>query len=1311
MQNGADKDQDGFAVKLRSALQADANREILETALDELGMDSLVAVEIRSWFLKELNVDIPILQILKGSTPNALLDSIWELLPEELVGSSAPIEQSKAEQTPQEGEFHESSTQNPTTESPPLQITEKDITINTAPSIQADSKSSNSTSMTPSEDELHGGSMSSVSEALSQIVNGADRTVPMSFGQSRFWFLSSYIEDQTAFNITVRIKLSGALDVERFKNAFQLVTQRHESLRSSFDSAVNQPVQTIWKHSNLRVHSKLIENESDVENSCNAIHNHTYDLKVAETMKIELLSLSPLTHFLILGYHHINMDGIALEILVSEIEKAYEGKPLTSEMIQYPDFALRERQQYKSGRWSSELEFWHGEFPELLEPMPLLSLSKRSSRPAAPNYGTVKAERKVSAEMSANIKQTCRKFYVTPYHFHLATLSALLARYAEIQEFSIGLGDANRKDPDVRESLGLNLNVLPLHVRCDSDKAFSQALKEIQQRSQEVFANSRVPFDVLLSELNVPRSSSYAPLFQVFMNYRQGISQMRSFCGCDCEGELVGGGQVAYDISVDVIENPGGEALVTLSVQQDLYDQVHAEILLDSYFNLLGTFASNPAARLKRPALHQQVSVDKALALGPGPSYEHAWPQTIIHRIDDMVKAYPNRVALTNSKGTVWAYNDMANRVNAISAALPAEPIDGIVGVFQSPTPDFVCSILAILRIGLTYVPLDPRAGTARLASIVAECKPTTIIVDPSTKDELTALNFHGIRVDVSTMSTTSYGNTQIKARPDAMAAVIYTSGSTGTPKGICLSHASLRNNLELATYQFDFKEGTEITLGQCAYSFDMSLAQTFTTLCNGGTLVVVPKELRADSIALGNLILTEKVTWTQATPSEYISWIQHGHQNLKNSSWRFACAGGEKVTPALMECFRSLEKQNLVLHDAYGPAETTFSCNSGVVPYNSAKPKHESLATWPSYTIYILDKDLKPLPLNVPGEVFIAGAGLGLGYLHNRNLTNERFVHNPYASPWFISKGWVTMHKTGDQGRLDIEGRLLLEGRIDGDTQVKLRGIRIDLRDIEASIIRTSTGMVADVAVSVREQRGITFLVAHAVLKDQEDASYLQRLQARLPLPQYMKPSIMVSISQLPMNSSNKLDRKPLVALPATEAHHATSSEEKLTFQQAEMKALWAQVIPAELSGSFEIGPRSDFFHVGGTSLLLVNLQSLLKQKCADAPSLHKLFEASTLESMASFLEHVEIEIPLHHVNWEQEADLLPKEVYAVTSSSSAKEVVLAPPRQVILTGATGFPRQAGHCAPPSAPQHPNHLLYCRTEGSWLSPSSLPRP
>lgn len=219
-----------------------------------------------------------------------------------------------------------------------------------------------------------------------------------------------------------------------------------------------------------------------------------------------------------------------------------------------------------------------------------------------------------------------------------------------------------------------------------------------------------------------------------------------------------------------------------------------------------------------------------------------------------MANTYPTRVALTDSKGLSQTYRTMSQRVNQICATLQANSITGIVGVFQSPTPDFVCSVLAILKIGLTYVPLDPRAGLGRLAAIVSECRPASILVDTFTKGEVATISTQSLIIDIASLPPTPYKDSPATAQPDDTAAVIFTSGSTGTHKGICLTHASLRNNLELATRQFNYNEGIEVTLGQCAFSFDMSLAQTFTTLCNGGTLVVVPRELRGRFCCVGKL-------------------------------------------------------------------------------------------------------------------------------------------------------------------------------------------------------------------------------------------------------------------------------------------------------------------------------------------------------------------------------------------------------------------------------------------------------------------------
>lgn len=1237
-------------------------------------MDSLVAVDVRSWFLKELAVDVPVLKILNGGSARALLEFAQELLPKSLTPNLVSSGSSEAPVVP--------AVVPPRAASP----SEKGLEAQEggATDEQASTLSTNTPSAAPSvrtDDnfaEVGPDSDTSLSESTHSSENGIQRVVPMSFGQSRFWFLKFYLEDQTAFNITSLIRISGPLLVDNFAKAVQTVGNRHEALRTSFTVEDNQPVQKIWSSPMLKLEHRDIASELEVNEAYEAIKNHIYDLEHGQTMRVQLLSRSLTEHFLVLGYHHINMDGISFEILFSDLEKAYYGAPFTADVIQYPDFSQREAQEYQTGKWASELEFWRSEFPDVPEPMPLLPLSKNIARPTSVKYGTITVKRRVSPELSAKIKETCRKFKATPFHFHLSVFKAVLARYIDSKDVCIGVADANRKDSDVMEAIGLFLNLLPLRVRAKPMETFGDTLKEMQLKSHRVFSNSRVPFDVLLNELNVPRSSAYAPLFQVFMNYRQGIDEVRSFCGCSCEGELIAGGQIAYDISLDVVDNPSGDALVMLAVQKDLYDAVDAETLIDNYFNLLDAFSKNPAARLNRPAIHDAVAVQRALQLGAGPAYEYTWPATVLHRIDDMVRKYPNNVALKNGGTSSITYAEMATRIDAIAAELQNSHLGGIIGVFQSPTVDFVCSILAIWVVGATYVPLEPRLGTSRLAAIAQESRPSCILVDPTTRAAFGELAISVPWVDVSAISTRPVDNMPVKPiATTSAAAVLYTSGSTGTPKGITLSHGSFRNNIEVATRQFDIQEGSDVVLQQAAFSFDMSLSQTLLGLCNGGTLVVVPKELRGDAAGLAQLIAAENVTVSQATPSEYMAWIHSGASDLHKSVWRIAASGGEKATEALAEGFRSLQKPDLRLFNGYGPTEITFTSNSRELPYNQAGCSDIPLLTWPNYAVYIVDQDFKPLPIGVPGEVCIGGAGVGLGYLNNKALTAGSFMRDNYAPPHFAAHGWTTMHRTGDHGRLCSDGGLLLKGRVVGDTQIKLRGLRIDLQDIEAAIVQGSSGKITQAAVSVRqeEESAPQFLVAHVVLAQdglfEDEEAFLVQLNAQLPLPLYMKPSAIVPVAQLPFSSSNKLDRRKLLTLPVVRPR-IEHTDHNLTTIQAEIKDLWNEVIPGDIAGNYDIGPTTDFFHVGGTSLLLVNLQGLLKKKYNTSPPLHKLFESSTLSQMAAMFSETSTPAT-RNIDWEQEA-AIPSSMIETLSAHSAGPQPLTPPRVAVLTGATGF-------------------------------------
>ncbi|MCJ1261274.1 hypothetical protein MMC22_001138 [Lobaria immixta] len=1263
-----------FIARLQNTLQTDSDVDMVNQSADALGIDSLVAVDVRSWFLKELTVDMPVLKILSGATIGELLDRAQKLLPLTFIPNVSGDARSTSEVTlPEKPEVQRV----PRTQSKPKaddtdateqsfseEIPDENMMISpeglasesshpkeksiTSPkrksslSIQSIPHSS-STRGTNSEvnDASPVSSISSFEEITKPTAaeSSVQRVVPMSFGQSRFWFLKFYLKDQTTFNVTTSIHLEGSLRVDVLAQAVASVGQRHESLRTRFFTDENhQGMQSILESSILRLERKDISDSSEITKEYTRLKEHVYDLEKGETMRIILLSLSPTSHQILLGYHHINMDGVSFEIFFSDLQKAYNLSPtIRSPVLQYPDFTLRQRKEYFSGKWTRELSFWRKEYPNNPPPLPLLPLSTSTSRQTLTSYGSHLVSHRVSSDMSARIQETCKRLKVSSFQFYLTVYKALILRFLDIDDLCIGIADANRNESDVLQSLGCYLNLLPIRFKGRDTQIFTDAVKETKSKTTLAFANSKVPFDVLLNELNVPRSSSQSPLFQVFLNYRQGISESRTFCGCDCEWTEFDGGQIAYDLSVDIVDNAGGDALIRMSVQKELYTVEHGEILMKSYVNLLDAFSRNPATRLSRPPLYSPVETKKAIEIGRGPFCPSEWHGTLLHRIDLMVRMYCESVAMKDGLGNSLTYNELAARADLISAILSDSNIGegSRVGVFQEPSTDWVCSMVAILRLGAVYVPLDPRVTSKRLAIIVNDCLPSLILVDTSNELEFLALESQAKMINVSTLSTpvSKITSTPNVANAEGTMVILYTSGSTGKPKGIFMKHSLLRNHVETAANLWLSKTQKETVLQQASFSFDMSLAQIFWPLCTGGTLYIASRATRGDPIALSKIISSERISVTGATPSEYISWLRFGDAKaLQNSEWRLGLCGGERAIPSLRQVFRALGKPDLRLFNCYGPTEVTLCSHVSEISYAKDDAEWDrttsALAPWPNYAAYIVDSNLKPVPVGVPGEVVIGGAGIASGYLNLKELSNQQFLPDTFASPEFTAQGWTLMHRTGDRGRLRGDGSLTLEGRILGDTQVKLQGgLRVDLQDVEATIIQATDGRVLHAVASVRSsnESGTEFLVAHIEFSPDKSlpnrASFLKQLLHQLPVPQYMRPAMIIPLDKMPVTTSHKLDRISVGALPLPQTQQ-DNTDSQLSETETRLRQLWEEVLTKDLSDHFVIDSKADFFQVGGSSLLLVSLQALIaKTFNCDLP-LVELFDVSTLGRMAARIE-----------------------------------------------------------------------------------------
>ncbi|RYP38694.1 hypothetical protein DL768_010765 [Monosporascus sp. mg162] len=1245
----------GFLTKLQSALQVDPEKPMMDLSPDALGVDSLVSVDLQSWFRKELGVDIPVLKILNAPSVHELLHSAQELLEPETVHNFSSIVTA-----PQNFDRRRSTGSDATTSET------GSAPVTNPPTALLRSKGANTTS------------------------NGEtpfQRSVPMSFAQSRFWFLKSFVEDQAAFNVTSTAYLKGSLDFNRLGKALVDVGQRHEALRTAFytDETTKCHMQGVLPTPVLRLEYIPLADAQNVKDAVREIQGHVFDLSKGESLRMKILSLSQDVHCMIFGYHHIVMDGIGFQIFFSDLEKAYNGLLDTSGagILQYPDFTLMQLKKHQQGSWSKQLGYWHEQFTDPPSPFPLLPLSRRLSRPEISTFNSYSVEFRLDRTLQDQIEQCCRRLKVTAFHFYLAAFGVLLFRFSDntARDMCVGVADANRTDADVLQSLGLFLNLLPLRLYHDASQSFVELLKGVKATSDNAFANSRAPFNVLLDQLKVPRSLSHTPLFQTFFNYRKKVQEALTFCECEVEGELVSGGQNAYDISLDVADSVGRDNLIIFAVNSELYTKEDAELLTRGYISLLRGFAQNPAARIVWPPIHFEEDVKGTTECGRGPECPSQWPATLIDRIDDMAEVYASRIALTDGSQHSLSYRQMCYRVGDIASELLNQGLSNSsrVGIFQTPGNDWVCSLLAALHTRAACVPLDPQVGPERLSLMVKHCCPDVILVDSETEAEQDLLGSREIRVINVSKIPSGGRKVSSEAKPSDTAIIAYTSGSTGAPKGILLDHASYRNFVEFSPHRWGFEEGKEVVLQQSSYAFDMSLCQIFVCLGHGGTLVIPDKTERRDPVAICNLILSKQITFTVATPTEYLSWIKYGGETLlSKSQWRGALSGGEPLTEPLVQAFRSLGKSNLRLVNCYGPAEATFACADSIIHYTSDHDTTFALSPLPNQRISIVDSQMKPVPVGHPGQVVIAGAGVARGYLDQEEMTAATFLPDKHASSFFVEQGWNAVHLSADCGRFDAHGRLVLHGRIQGSTQIKMAGVRIDLEDIENNIVRSSSPYVLQAVVSPRnsqESHDVQLLAAFVVLSGREPpegrATFLAQLPQKLPLPQYMRPSVVIALESV----SNKVDRSAIDSIPLVNDSQPGCEESvpDLNGFEDRLRRIWEEALPRDVAHYHTIYPHSDFFHVGGNSLSLVNLQSLIRDRLGITVPIYRLFENITLRQMARLLQNQDESFRPSPVDWEKEV-----EVQAIMEEPSTGEHLLQPPnvvpREVIVTGGTGF-------------------------------------
>jgi aspyridone synthetase (hybrid polyketide synthase/nonribosomal peptide synthetase) len=1274
-----DSFQDLFCMKIESMLKVPADTINREAPLSDLGLDSLLAVEIRTWLLKEIGVDVPLLGILSRDS----ISSITPQVVEHYIGEkAATVQNGLTEQNLQLNE-------------PESVVVPDDADQSSAADsfemVESDSASLqvfNSAEYTPlsgatSDSEGSVISVSKGSKPAKQMssVDSSWQTEPtldilrterMSFPQASMHFMLKILDDPTVFNVTAQFTIRGHLNVNRFARALSKTLAQHEAYQTCFfvDPGTLQVCQGIASGTPEKrfTHMHSTKDE-DVQNTVQAFADRRWDLASGQTFHTTLITHAPDTHTVVFGCHHMVMDGTSWGIFLRDLDRAYQMAPVHTPTKSYMDFARHQAKSLESGALEDSIGYWLRHLDPIPLPLPLLPYAQRKRPQSQRSYSNYIARRELGVEVVDKIKNASKSSRATAMHFYLAVVAGLFSRLLDLDDICIGVTDAGRGE--FKETIGHFTNLLPMRLRIDREKTFVDLLNDTTRTVLNGLEHSQVPIDVLMERLGTLRSSTSSPLFQLAFNYRIGDLYYGKLGNCSMELDQLLDAKTPYDMTFNVTQTASGGHLIELASNDYLYSSAATEMIMDIYIASLDAISSDQSGKLKESRFYSDAQVESALALGRGPQVQHSWSDSLIERIGQVCEAFPDSVAIKDDQGFL-TYKQLARRVEAIAVALVNARIEpgSRVAVLCEPSIDTYAAMLGILHVGSVYVPLDLSLPVARRRVLLETSQSDLLIFHSATADIAVEHPDGGALIPMLNLSEVP--NSTDSPPPVVSGAdydfLLFTSGSTGTPKGVKVTQGGIMNYAAAKKELLNL--GRVKVLQQSSTGFDMSLAQAFNAFANAGTLVVAPLQSRGDPSKIAALMARESIEFTICTPTEYLTLSTYAADSMRQcESWQYACSGGEAVTDSLISELQRLELPSLSLVDCYGPTELSCALTFRAIPIKPGMPSLETPYSVgkaiPNTSIYIGSDSGEPLPVGFPGEICVGGRGVARGYF-GLTAASPKFVRDPFSP----SEN-ALVYKTGDKGCLREDGSLMLLGRMDGDTLVKLRGLRIELSEVEDAILKAAKGSLTDAIVTVRGDPG--FLVAHVVFArgEQMTQNELDGLCSHLPLPRYMIPSMIIPMDRLPMTSNGKVDRRAVAALPLPTRVQETVEQGRLTVVEGELRLIWRDVL-GEAAGAANIGADSDFFTVGGSSLLLVRLQNEIKEKMGANIELRDLYQASTLRMMAAASSAERSQLVPDDIDWAQET-AIPESILSIPKTQAS-----APPREkqreVVLTGAAGF-------------------------------------
>ncbi|GCF09959.1 non-ribosomal peptide synthetase [Dictyobacter arantiisoli] len=1056
---------------------------------------------------------------------------------------------------------------------------------------------------------------------------------PQSFAQQRMWFLNQLRPDTVAYNVPTAIRIQGALNVAALQWSLEEIVRRHETLRTTFDLYQEQPVQIISTAaifplpvvdlSSLDPRMRV----SEIQQQALAEAQHPFDLLHGPLIRGTLLLLDANESILLLTYHHIVADGWSRGILIREVRTLYiasasgQSSPLQALPVQYADFTVWQREWLQrpvssNGQHSldpqrkpvehgegeqtlliNQLAYWK---KQLAGPLPVLELPLDHPRPPLQTFHGAHQSISIPAQLMDDLRDLSEHEGTTLFMTLLASFQILLARYSGQEDILVGSPIAGRTRAETEALIGFFVNMLALRTDVAGNPSFQEVLRRVRNVCLQAYAHQDVPFEQVVEAVAPSRDLSRSPVFQVVFVLNEASWWLSGeAAGVQLQQVDLESGIAAFDLTWSVTNKGFG----TVEYNTDLFDDDTITRLLAHWYELLHAIVASPSQRLTEFSLLTDAEQKQILVQWNDTQQTYKRSLCLHQLFEEHAHRTPGAIAI-KLLASHLTYQDVEQRSNQMARALVRQGIgvEARIGVCMERVPEAIIALLGILKAGGVYVPLDPHYPQDRLTFMCEDAQIALLVTQKSVQEYLPHWDLPTLYLESDWFQACDESTDPLNSEmtPDRLAYIIYTSGSTGLPKGVMVSHQGIQNLVEVQTQNFALQPEDHI-LQFSSLSFDASIWEICMSLGTGATLCLAVEQKVLAGPTLKDAIEKLGITAVTLPPSVLASLSPEEIPQL-----RTIIVAGEACPSELVAHWAGGRR----FFNAYGPTETTVCatmelCTDGAQNPSIGRPIANT-------QVYLLDAAMQPVPIGVPGELYIAGVSLAYGYLNRPELVAERFVPHPFSK----QRG-TRLYRTGDRGRYHSDGTIEFLGRV--DNQVKVRGHRIELGEIEAvlfqhPLVRECVAAVQDSPTG--DKQIVAYVVSHErnALVSEEIRGYL-----RQRLPEYMVPAIVSLLEHMPLSPNGKIDRRHL---PEAEIVREKEATRVLPSNGTErvISAIWQEYLHQE-----NIGRSENFFDLGGHSLLIVQVLQRLQSQFQRSIVLTDMFKYPTISSLAQYLEQTE--------------------------------------------------------------------------------------